>query len=82
MFTKAGFDRRCRAICRAWIGHRGAGWVRPSTLVRFRKSGEFAWWGPGGISWPEHIVVFSLREAMPADLQESRLQLPRSKLPA
>lgn len=81
MFTRAGFDRRFVPICRAWIGHRGAGWVRPSTLVRFKRSGEYAWFGRGGVSWPEHCTVFSLRAVMPADLQESRLQLPSSRLP-
>jgi hypothetical protein len=80
MFTRAGFDRRCRAVCIAWVGHRGAGWVRPSTLVRFRKSGEFAWWGRGGISWPEHVIVFSLREVL-GSLAEHRGGFPRSKLP-
>ena len=81
MFTRAGYNWRRRPVCRAWIGHKGAGWVRASTLVRFVESGEFAWEGRGGISWPEHVIVFSLREAMPADLAESRMQLPHSRLP-
>lgn len=82
MFTKAGFDRRCVPICRAWIGHRGAGWVRASTLVRFKKSGEYAWWGRGGISWPEHVTVYTLREVMPSDLKKSGPRRPSSLLSA
>jgi hypothetical protein len=80
MFTRAGFSRRRRSICRAWIGHRAGGWIRPSTLVRFVESGEFAWEGRGGISWPEHVIVFTLREVL-GSLAESRASFPSSKLP-
>jgi hypothetical protein len=80
MFARAGFNRRRRVICRAWIGHRGVGWVRASSLVRFVESGEFAWEGPGGISWPEHVVIYSLREVF-GSLAGQRGSFPSSRLP-
>jgi len=80
MFIRAGFNRRFRPICEAWIGHAGAGWVRPSILVRFVPSGEYAWLGRGGISWPEHVIIFSLREVL-GSIAEPRGGFPSSRLP-
>lgn len=81
MFTRAGFNRRRCSICTAWIGHLALSWVRPSTLVLFVESGEFAWEGRDGFSWPGHVRIFTLREVMPAGLFERLAQLPQSKLP-
>jgi len=81
MFTRAGFNKRFKPICHARIVHKGPGWVRESILVRFIPSGEYAWLGRGGISWPEHVVILTLREALPAELAESLARLPQSPLP-
>lgn len=59
MFTQAEFNPRRRTVCYAWIarvGGAGGLWMRPSRLVRFSSSGEYAWdGGHGRISWPEQI---------------------------
>ena len=49
-------------------------------LVRFVPSGEYAWLGRGGISWPEHIIVFSLREVL-GSIVAPRGGFPSSRLP-
>lgn len=57
MFFKAGFNRRHEVVCYAAISRRDRAWRRPGRLVRFIPSGELAWVGPGGISWPEVRIV-------------------------
>lgn len=59
MFWRAGFNRRHRVLVHAVIARGDRNWRRPARLVRFLPSGELAWVGPGGISWPEHVRICS-----------------------
>jgi len=56
--------------------------ARQTTLVRFVPSGEYAWLGRGGATWPENAFVMCWRASVPADLVESRLKLESSELPS
>ena len=62
MFLQAGFNPRVRGTrIVALVWHRRARWRerRAAELVQFR-SGDFAWWGGRGISWPESLAVANL----------------------
>lgn len=65
MFWRAGFNKRHKVICYAVISRHGRIWSRPARLVRFVPSGELAWVGGGGISWPEHVDIVSARAVGP-----------------
>lgn len=78
MFTQAEFNPRRRVVCYAFISRysnygRGGFYRRPSRLVRFVESGEFAWdGGAGRISWPERVTVesvFRVRGALSMSLE-------------
>lgn len=79
MFTRAGFNRRHRVVCWAWIGRWGwTGGPRVSALVRF-KSGDYAWWGRGGITWTDFVMIFTRREVL-GSLERGTGSLPQSSI--
>lgn len=81
MFTRAGFNPRHRVICRAWITLRGRSWCRPARLVRFIPSGEYAWVGAQGISWPHNVTVLTaIRVHNPIPWSERQCPWPRPAL--
>jgi hypothetical protein len=85
MFTQAGFNPRHRVVCHAMIARRDRDWVRQARLVRFMPSGEYAWVGERGVSWPEQVVVCTFRDVLPpaARLGTARFYAPwRLNLPS
>lgn len=73
MFLQAGFNPRRRGL-RVFALVARKHWVRPAQLIVFR-SGDFAWEGRLGISWPEQIVFANLIHSpvWPYDLPQSAL---------
>jgi hypothetical protein len=68
MFLQAGFNGRCRArgIAFARVSRLDRHWVRSAELIQF-ASGDFAWYGRGGISWGEQLVICNFIQAPACD---------------
>lgn len=75
MFVQAGFNDDCRVLFAAFVRRYGRRWTRPSFFVAFR-SGDFAWLGDAGVSWPEQIVIINQ-----VDVPGFAPDYPKSRLP-
>lgn len=80
MFTRAGFSMRTRTVCVALIGRYGERGIRPAYLVRFVRSGEYAWANRFGIYWPERVGLCNFGIHLPL-IERYRIEATAQPLP-